>query len=120
MSCFSIPSATKRCHVCTEYRKTLHAMYHRRLNQENSMNSDRSNPDSHANYRYLNGSEKNDRLQQLHTKSRLLSQKMKRMLEKLESEIDIRVVYPCVQCLHSRVVLKGLVQNILRRDRKSM
>ena len=83
-----VPSATKRCHVCTEYRKTLHAMYYRRLNQENSMTSDRSNPDSHANYRYLNGSEKNDRLHQLHTKSLLLSQKMKRMLEKLESEID--------------------------------
>ena len=64
------PVMVQRCKRCSEYRKILNVMISR-----SKKDSDKSNPCSHTNYRYLNSPEKMQRLRRLHTTARSQRQK---------------------------------------------
>ena len=68
-------ACTSRCSSCTQYRKTLCALV-RRSNTIDLKASDRSDPSSHTNYRFLTSPEKVKRLENLHHQHRITEKKL--------------------------------------------
>ena len=71
-----------RCCHCRTYRKSLHSMLSRH-NSATSSSTSRLSHDSHVNYRFLSPSEKDARLQNLHTIQRATKLKLDRLSAKI-------------------------------------
>ena len=85
----SIFTSTNRCEACCDHRKTLRGMLHR---EKSSKDSDRCDPNSHTNYRFLNTAEKHERMKRLHDQCRSLKQEVGRLQEKLDNALEQRGV----------------------------
>ena len=71
-----VQSHQLRCATCSEYCQTLNRMSCRAQNQVDNNRISSSNPKSHTNYRYLQSSQKDERLTQLHNQARVDQQKI--------------------------------------------
>ena len=80
-----------RCDSCRKYRKTLYTLV-ARLDKSQTDDIDRTNPASHANYRYLSCSEKDRRLKRFHQLHRADKQKIARLQSALDAAIQQRGV----------------------------
>ena len=80
-----------RCINCNKLRHTLNRMYTR---QQNEVDTDRTHPKSHTNYRYLSSHQKCNRLHQLHKLCRVNQQCTNRLrltIEKFQGERAMEV-----------------------------
>ena len=79
-ACEVLISGVQRCPACEKHRKALHSM----LTRHNSSKPVTSTaPSSHVNYRYLSSSEKNLRLQNMHTLQRQTKLRLDRISAKI-------------------------------------
>ena len=81
-----LEAESSRCHICTTYRKSLHAMVSRHEKTANIVSN--TEPSSHVNYRFLTPAEKGVRLQKLHDQKKKTEQKLKRLSAKLALRIE--------------------------------
>ena len=89
-----VQSHQLRCATCSEYRQTLNRMYYRAQNQVDNNRISSSDPKSHTNYRYLQSSQKDERLTQLHNQARFDQQKieiLKMHIQKLVEERSVAI-----------------------------
>ena len=77
-----------RCACCRKYRKTLRTLVSRQSHEQTGGENSRTNAESHANYRYLMESEKDERLRELHMQHRNTTKRLKRMEERLAHTIE--------------------------------
>ena len=97
----------KQCSTCKKYRQVLNRLLFR-LKNETHQDTDRTNPTSHTNYRFLNSPEKADRLHRLHQQVRLDHQRIARLKESLDQIAEGRSV-PVGDALHEE--LKQIMQD---------
>ena len=81
-----------RCATCSEYRQTLNRMSYRALHQADNNRISSSDPKSHTNYRYLQSSQKDERLTQLHNQARVDQQKIERLKMRIQKLVEERSV----------------------------
>ena len=72
--------------------KTLKRMSYRALHQADNNRISSSDPKSHTNYRYLQSSQKDERLTQLHNQARVDQQKIERLKMRIQKLVDERSV----------------------------
>ena len=84
-------TCTSRCSSCTQYRKTLCALA-RRSNPIDLKASERSDPSSHTNYRFLTTPEKINRLGSVDHQHRITQKKLFHLQEKLQKIIYLQAV----------------------------
>ena len=77
----------QRCHYCGKYRSTLLKMLSR-----HNHHSDKADPSSHTNVRYLGSPEKNERLRRLRLENKMQGQKIRRLRLCLGKVIKDRVI----------------------------
>ena len=80
-----VPKTKKRCLQCTAYRRTL-TILAKRKQQANP--EERSDPQSHKNYRYLSSPDKMERLRKLHQLYRKTSKQLDRLKVSLANAIE--------------------------------
>ena len=76
-----------QCHNCSRYRQTLSRMLYRIEHQE-SKETDKTDPSSHTNYRFLSSKEKSERLKNLHDQARVMQQNINRLRDQINKQID--------------------------------
>jgi hypothetical protein len=81
-----IESGNQKCKFCEQHRNCLRMM----LSRKKADTASRSNPSSHANYRYLNEEEKVERLRNLHHVVRTASRKVERLVKRLDEITKIQ------------------------------
>ena len=77
-----------RCACCRKYRKTLRTLVSQQSHEQTGGENSRTNAESHANYRYLMESEKDERLRELYMQHRNTTKRLKRMEERLAHTIE--------------------------------
>ena len=84
-------SESHRCDQCRLYRKTLFSLLTRHQQRQSSP-TDRTDPTSHVNYRFLTSPEKEERLQRFHHMHRIDQQKIARLQAALNVAVKGRGV----------------------------
>ena len=78
---------TERCGGCSNHRKALHSMLSRQKAEKST--DSRTAPSSHVNYRFLSSSEKDQRLQNLHTLQRQTKLQLDRMSARISRSTEM-------------------------------
>ena len=112
---------SRRCPACAKYRCTLRRSLCRR-NQLDSETRDMAvcNPSSHTNYRFLNPTQKDKRMRQLHKSVQAKTKALKRKLSnviateglEMDSEISDDLVYLMKQCASNASSEKNSFQEL--------
>ena len=77
----SVANVLMQCSKCINYEKTLLQMLRR---SESSKDSDRCDPQNHANYQHLTTPEKHKRMQELHQQNRIRHHQIDHLKAQLE------------------------------------
>ena len=84
-----VEQSALRCDPCKAYRKILNSMLSR---QQRATDQSPTQPDSHANFRYLNTPQRKKRIERLHVCAKVCQQRVKRLRERLDRAIEERGV----------------------------